>query len=416
MTTTVSIVIPSRLDPVFMENPDELWLDRAIESIGLQTADAHIEVIVGLDRGTEAPQRLIDGDLQVSFAVADDVGQASAINVAVKNARGDYLAMLEDDDRWQPRFLEHALQAITECEFVSSNQLELPPNDLGGYINDFATPSGWFMRRSLWSEIGEMDPSYRYHLDNDWLGRLSDQGNRRVHLVEFTAARGLDELEEKRPFLHNFITAKPGYNFVVRHAEEVPLVLRTVNPHGGISMIRAAAEARARSEEEQNRLRAKFGRFPYWQDFLNQIVHDAIANTAPDPPPKSFQAHHLSRRDIAKVYVGTKQPDHVDMLLRKSVRIRFDDDAVEPVLAAQFIETARRGFRQHIDFTLFDDHMIDTALGHGMDDGAQLFQLHRLVGRLAPEFVNDIETCLLKAIYEAFSLVLLQRDVILRNL
>lgn len=263
MTETVSVVIPSRLDAVQIEAPDILWLDNAIDSIRKQTAHVQIEIIVGLDRGAVAPEKLQQAAPEIRFAVADDVGQAAAINAAAAAANGDYLAMLEDDDRWQPRFLEHALQAIQEREFVSSNQLELPPGDLVGHINDFATPSGWFMRRSLWLEIGEMDPTFRFHLDNDWLGRLSDKGKRRVHLVEATAGTSLDELREKRPFLHSFVNAKPGFNLVLRHTEDAPLVLRTANPLGGMSMIKASPQARARSEAEQSRLIEKFGRFPY---------------------------------------------------------------------------------------------------------------------------------------------------------
>lgn len=263
MSALISIVVPSRLDPVHMEHPDRLWLDRAIESVRRQSLDNPVEIVVGLDRGTPPPPKLTSEHPDIVFAIADERGQASAINAAAALARGDYLAMLEDDDRWQPRFLEHALKAITECEFVSSNQLELPPDDVVGRINDFATPSGWFMRRSLWSEVGEMDPDYRYHLDNDWLGRLSDQGNRRVHLVEAGAATNLEDLKKQRPFLYSFATAKPGFNFVVRHAEPAPLVLRTANPFGGMSMIRDSAEARTRSEAEQERLKEKFGRFPY---------------------------------------------------------------------------------------------------------------------------------------------------------
>lgn len=224
-----------------------------------------IEIIVGLDHGATIPERLYDSSQTIAFsnAPSGQTGQAAALNAAAAKASGTYLAFLEDDDRWRPRFLEHALEGITKCEFVSSNQLEVPPGSVVGKVNDFATPSGWFMRRTLWDEVGEMDTSYRYHLDNDWLGRLSDGGNRRVHLVEASAAHNIDELKAKRPFLHSFSNAKPGYNFVVRHSEDAPLVVRTANPLGGMSMIRISPDARARSEEEQERLRVKFGRFPY---------------------------------------------------------------------------------------------------------------------------------------------------------
>jgi glycosyltransferase involved in cell wall biosynthesis len=266
MTTVLSVIIPSRLDSIRVEDPDRLWLDRAVESIHAQSVAAayDIEIIVGLDPGTAPPARLQSAapDLIFANAAPSEGRQAAALNAAAARARGEYLALLEDDDHWQPRFLEHALKAIGECQFVSSNQLELPPDGTVGHINDFPTPSGWFMRRSLWLEVGEMDTSYRYHLDNDWLGRLSDAGNRRVHLVERTVAEDVHELQKNRPLLHNFIEAKPGFNFVVRHGGDGPLVLRTANPVGGMSMIAASPEAKAQSEAEQERLKAVYGRFP----------------------------------------------------------------------------------------------------------------------------------------------------------
>ena len=145
MTEFVTVVIPSRLDQVHVETADELWLDRAVASVRKQTCSLPINIVVGLDHGAAALSRFLEDAPDITFAVADEVSQAAAVT----EASGTYLAMLEDDDRWQPRFLEHALEAIKECEFVSSNQLELPPDDVVGHINDFATPSGWFMPRSL---------------------------------------------------------------------------------------------------------------------------------------------------------------------------------------------------------------------------------------------------------------------------
>lgn len=267
MPIDISVVIASRLDPIHIEDPERLWLYRAVESVRNQTVaqEKRIEIIVGLDKGTVPPAALPAsvGDIAFVNAAAAEGRQAAALNAAAARTTGEFLAFLEDDDVWQPPFLEHALEAIKKCEFVSSNQLELPPDSDTGHINDFPTPSGWFMRRSLWAEVGEMDTSYQYHLDNEWLGRLSNQGNRRVHLVERTAATDIAELKEKRPFLNSFVEAKPGFNFVVRHGGDRPLVLRTTNPFGGMSMIAASEKAKARSEEEQARLIALFKRFPY---------------------------------------------------------------------------------------------------------------------------------------------------------
>lgn len=266
MPTVVSIVIPSRLAPVREENPQALWLERAIESIHRQTVstNAQIEIIVGIDHGTAPPENSFYGQDWIFFAItpASENGQAAAINAAAAEAQGEYLAILEDDDRWRPNFLEHGLRAIAEYDFVSSNQLETPPGGKGGHINDFPTPSGWFMGRALWDEIGGMDASYRYHLDNDWLGRLSDAGKRRLHLVEAAAPQEAEELRRKRPLLSNYLNAKPGFNFLARHDEKTPLVMRTANPQGGMATIHASAEAGLRSREEYARLQAVYGRIP----------------------------------------------------------------------------------------------------------------------------------------------------------
>ena len=112
MSESVTVAIPSQLDPVAVETAEELWLDRAVESVRSQTCDLPIDVVVGLDHGATPPQRFLEGASEIAFATARETGQSAALNAAVAQAHGTYLAILEDDDRWQPRFLEHALEAI----------------------------------------------------------------------------------------------------------------------------------------------------------------------------------------------------------------------------------------------------------------------------------------------------------------
>src|SRR5688572_16164682 len=72
--------------------------------------------------------------------------QASALNAGLAAADADAIAILEDDDQWQPNFLEQALAAFEVADFVSSTQLAVLVNGEVLRIFDFPTPSGWVIK------------------------------------------------------------------------------------------------------------------------------------------------------------------------------------------------------------------------------------------------------------------------------
>ena len=259
--TSVSVVVPSRLEK---SKRGGYFLEAAVKSIRAQTTapSVQIQIVVGVDKGMSAPPDL-SSDLGVEIAEGSGCSQAAALNAALARADGEYVAILEDDDQWRPEFLGLALAALAQAEFVSSTQLEV--NEAGQVvrINDFPTPSGWIMRRETLQALRGFDESYRWHLDNEWLGRLAERGCSRIHLVEATAPVTLEDTAQVRPWLHSVLRQGGPSVRLVRHNLTVPLVQRLVHHGAGTQRIARDAAFRAESKSENARLTQRFGRVPW---------------------------------------------------------------------------------------------------------------------------------------------------------
>jgi hypothetical protein len=253
----ISVVIPSRTQP-----SQGRFLSRSVASIRAQILDGAVdfEIIVSIDRGATPPP--LDGLEGVRFIEADARGQAAALNAGAAQARGDYLAFLEDDDEWHPRKCAYALRVLERADFVSSTQLEV--DELGNalQVNDFPTPSGWLMPMRTWQLIGPFDTHYRWHLDNEWLGRLGNSSLRRIHLVQAETLREPDVLS-RRPHLLQCLRAGGPHVRLCGHPLEVPLVRRMTHAQSGMGQIERNESVRAEARLEGHRLIDRFARFPW---------------------------------------------------------------------------------------------------------------------------------------------------------
>src|SRR5262252_3157848 len=100
----VSVVIPSRNRPGI--------IGRAVRSALAQTFSL-IEVIVvidGPDRQTEQALAQIEDPRVRVVALNEPVGAQEARNTGVREARGPWIAFLDDDDEWLPTKLERQLE------------------------------------------------------------------------------------------------------------------------------------------------------------------------------------------------------------------------------------------------------------------------------------------------------------------
>lgn len=102
-TIKISAIIPT------CDRPQ--YLPEAIASIRAQSLQP-IEIIVANNGKVLIPEESLGADVQV-LNLAPYVGVSAARNAGAKASSGDYLAFLDDDDKWDKDFLKHlAAKAI----------------------------------------------------------------------------------------------------------------------------------------------------------------------------------------------------------------------------------------------------------------------------------------------------------------
>jgi len=124
----VTILLPTYKRPILIR--------RSLDSIFNQTLEDW-ELIV-IENGSneemhESYQMVID-DLKdmhdVSWLTFDWASLPRALNEGLERAKGEYLSVMEDDDEWEPQFLEKMGSHLDNCTcgMVYCKQLELDPS------------------------------------------------------------------------------------------------------------------------------------------------------------------------------------------------------------------------------------------------------------------------------------------------
>ena len=103
-TPAVSVVIPTR------NRPD--LLDQALDSVARQTFQ-DFEVIVVDDCSDESPAATVERFRHTRLIRHDEpLGGPAARNTGIKASRGAYVALLDDDDTWEPGKLAEQVRAL----------------------------------------------------------------------------------------------------------------------------------------------------------------------------------------------------------------------------------------------------------------------------------------------------------------
>jgi glycosyltransferase involved in cell wall biosynthesis len=214
----VSVVIPTRDRPHL--------LVRAVESVLAQTY-SHLEVVVVFDGPQPDALRAVEGmrDPRIrTCTLAASVGLASALNAGVREARGHWVALLDDDDLWLPTKLALQIETTRESGFrhpiVATRVLARsepgdrlwprrvirPGESLDHYLfvrttpfggEGLILPSAMMFPRDLAASHPFRD-GLRFHVDVDWLLRVAAVPGVGVDFVPTAEPQVIWHVDERR--------------------------------------------------------------------------------------------------------------------------------------------------------------------------------------------------------------------------
>lgn len=171
---------------------------RAVNSISAQTyRDIEIVVVIdGPDAATKESLATVDDPRLRVIEIATNVGISNARNIGIHEARGEWIAMLDDDDEWLPTKLEQQMLLAATLkrddalvltlyydrhgarELIQPRRFPRPGQPISEYLfceypllgsrETFLQTSTWLARRSFMIDH-PFTPDMRFNEDPDWL-------------------------------------------------------------------------------------------------------------------------------------------------------------------------------------------------------------------------------------------------------
>lgn len=184
------------------------YIGETLESVFAQTfTDYEIIIVNDGSPDTEDFERALQPFRdRVRYFKQKNSGAGAARNVALRAARGEFIAFLDADDLWLPNYLEEQFRFINEhhCDLVCANAMNFGDSVLAGYtymeiLMPKAPPTGWVTflglvsgeqslntsgvvaRRQPICDVGLFDESLRNSQDFDLWLRLVHRGTRAAY-------------------------------------------------------------------------------------------------------------------------------------------------------------------------------------------------------------------------------------------
>lgn len=170
-------------------------LRSTLESVLNQTHPV-AEIVIVNDGSTDGSEKIIQSidDPRIVYKYQDNQGAAAARNQAIKLCSGEFIALLDADDLWEPTYLEEMLEAINRypdekvfsCGLLieSKNNKSFPANysisnhsEIGVYnyfegsnINSLIYSSNVILHKDVFEGSGYFNPSIKSGEDTDlWI-------------------------------------------------------------------------------------------------------------------------------------------------------------------------------------------------------------------------------------------------------
>ena len=200
----------------------ERYLGEAIESVLAQT-HPNVELIVVDDGSTDRTGEIAESYGEPVRCIRQpNGGMAASRNRAIPEARGEYLAFLDADDRFPPDKLERqlaVLEAQPELDIVYGHVTEFLSPDLDEAARallrapehdvPWPTPNLMLVRRESFLRVGLFSTDLKVGIGVDWHARANELGlrsvvppivvlERRLHAEN----NGIRQRESKPQYLH----------------------------------------------------------------------------------------------------------------------------------------------------------------------------------------------------------------------
>jgi glycosyltransferase involved in cell wall biosynthesis len=182
------------------------YVGEAIDSVLSQDYEP-IELIVADDGSDDGTGEIVKSYSAVRYFFQPNAGNGAARNRAIREARGDFFAFVDADDRFTPGKLtlqKEALDADPTLDMVFGMVREFMSPELDEAVRrsirppapepmPWLSPNVMLIRRAAFERVGLFSDSLRVAVTVDWSARASEAGLRHTVLPQIVLERRLHD-------------------------------------------------------------------------------------------------------------------------------------------------------------------------------------------------------------------------------